>query len=169
MGRTATGVRGMMLDDDNDEVVGMICMKKGTEETVLVVSEKGFGKRSDLEEYRVTNRGGKGVKTLNVTEKTGNLVAIKNVTDDNDLVIINKSGITIRLHVADMRVMGRATQGVKLINLDKRNDEIASVCKVEREVEEEPVSEDVVDTNDAENSAVDNNAESASIGGDNIE
>ena len=123
MGRTATGVRGMLLDDENDEVVDMICMKKGTGETVLVVSEKGFGKRSELEEYRVTNRGGKGVKTLNITEKTGNLVTIQNVTDDNDLVIINKSGITIRLHVADMRVMGRATQGVKLINLEKRNDE----------------------------------------------
>lgn len=140
MGRIATGVRGMTLDDENDEVVGMICMKKDTTETVLVVSEKGYGKRSELEEYRVTNRGGKGVKTLNVTEKTGNLVAIKNVTDDHDLVIINKSGITIRLHVADMRVMGRATQGVKLINLEKRNDEIASVCKVMRDEEAEAES-----------------------------
>ena len=144
MGRIATGVRGMTLDDENDEVVGMICMKKDTTETVLVVSEKGYGKRSELEEYRVTNRGGKGVKTLNVTEKTGNLVAIKNVTDDHDLVIINKSGITIRLHVADMRVMGRATQGVKLINLEKRNDEIASVCKVMRD--EEAEAETLVET-----------------------
>ena len=129
-----------VFDYETDEVVGMIRMKKDTTETVLVVSEKGYGKRSELEEYRVTNRGGKGVKTLNVTEKTGNLVAIKNVTDDHDLVIINKSGITIRLHVADMRVMGRATQGVKLINLEKRNDEIASVCKVMRDEEAEAES-----------------------------
>lgn len=152
MGRTATGVRGMQLDDDNDEVVDMICMKKGTDETVLVVSEKGFGKRSELEEYRVTNRGGKGVKTLNITEKTGNLVTIQNVTDDNDLVIINKSGITIRLHVSDMRVMGRATQGVKLINLEKRNDEIASICKVDRDIESE-VAEGESATTDSEANA----------------
>lgn len=160
MGRTATGVRGMLLDDENDEVVDMICMKKGTDETVLVVSEKGFGKRSELEEYRVTNRGGKGVKTLNITEKTGNLVTIQNVTDDNDLVIINKSGITIRLHVADMRVMGRATQGVKLINLEKRNDEIASVCKVEREIEEETSEEVEVEENNT-NVQADNNTENS--------
>lgn len=160
MGRTATGVRGMLLDDENDEVVDMICMKKGTDETVLVVSEKGFGKRSELEEYRVTNRGGKGVKTLNITEKTGNLVTIQNVTDDNDLVIINKSGITIRLHVADMRVMGRATQGVKLINLEKRNDEIASVCKVEREIEEETSEEVEVEKNNT-NVQADNNTENS--------
>ncbi len=159
MGRTATGVRGMTLDDENDEVVDMICMKKGTDETVLVVSEKGFGKRSDLEEYRVTNRGGKGVKTLNITEKTGNLVTIQNVTDDNDLVIINKSGITIRLHVADMRVMGRATQGVKLINLEKRNDEIASVCKVDREPEDEEPAANVESEENAAEIQDDNNSQ----------
>ena len=105
------------------------------DETVMVVSEQGYGKRSDLDDYRITNRGGKGVKTLNVTEKTGKLVSIKNVNDSNDLVIINKSGITLRLKVADIRVMGRATQGVRLINLEKRNDEIASVCKVDSEEE----------------------------------
>lgn len=131
MGRTATGVRGITLDEDgNDEVVGMICIKDPAKESIMVVSEQGYGKRSDLEDYRKTNRGGKGVKTLNITEKTGKLVAIKSVTDDNDLMIINKSGITIRLKVADVRIMGRATQGVRLINLEKRNDQIASVCKV---------------------------------------
>ena len=137
MGRTATGVRGMTLDEDgNDEVVGMICIKDSATETIMVVSEQGYGKRSELEDYRITNRGGKGVKTLNITEKTGELVAIKSVTDENDLMIINKSGITIRLKVADIRVMGRATQGVRLINLEKRNDEIGSVCKVTSESEE---------------------------------
>ncbi len=131
MGRTATGVRGMTLDENvGDEVIGMICVNDPEKETVMVVSEQGYGKRSEIEDYRVTNRGGKGVKTLNITPKTGKLVAIKNVTDENDLVIINKSGITLRLKVADVRVMGRATQGVRLINLEKRNDEIASVCKV---------------------------------------
>lgn len=131
MGRTATGVRGITLDDDgSDEVVGMICIKNPQKESIMVVSEQGYGKRSDLEDYRKTNRGGKGVKTLNITEKTGKLVAIKSVTDENDLMIINKSGITIRLKVADVRIMGRATQGVRLINLEKRNDHIASVCKV---------------------------------------
>ena len=130
MGRTATGVRGMELDDENDEVVGMICMRKGSNDSVLVVSEQGFGKRSDLDDYRVTNRGTKGVKTINITEKTGKLVSIRNVNDSNDLVIINKSGITIRIKVSDLRIMGRATQGVRLINLGKNNDEIASVCKV---------------------------------------
>lgn len=136
MGRTATGVIGMTLDDDGqDEVVGMICIKDKTE-TIMVVSEQGYGKRSDIEDYRKTNRGGKGVKTLNITEKTGKLVAIKSVTDTNDLMIINKSGITIRLKVADIRIMGRATQGVRLINLEKRNDEIGSVCKVTSENEE---------------------------------
>ena len=131
MGRTATGVRGITLDEDgNDEVVGMICIKDPAKESIMVVSEQGYGKRSDLEDYRKTNRGGKGVKTLNITEKTGKLVAIKSVTDDNALMIINKSGITIRLKVADVRIMGRATQGVRLINLEKRNDQIASVCKV---------------------------------------
>ena len=137
MGRMSTGVKGMTLVDDDDEVVGMICMPKGTDNTIMVISEQGYGKRSDLEEYRITNRGGKGVKTINVTDKTGKLVAIKSVNDKNDLVIINKSGITLRLNVADVRVMGRATQGVRLINLEKRNDEIASVCKVDTsEIEE---------------------------------
>ncbi|MBP3472921.1 MAG: DNA gyrase subunit A [Paraprevotella sp.] len=140
MGRTATGVRGMTLDEDgNDEVVGMVCVNDPKTETIMVVSEQGYGKRSDIEDYRVTNRGAKGVKTLNITEKTGKLVAIKVVTDENDLMIINKSGITIRLKVADVRVMGRATQGVRLINLEKRNDQISSVCKVQTEEEEMPV------------------------------
>ena len=130
MGRNATGVKGMTLDDNGDEVVGMICVNDPEKETIMVVSEQGYGKRSLIEDYRITNRGGKGVKTLNITDKTGCLVAIKCVTDENDLVIINKSGITLRMKVADVRVMGRATQGVRLINLEKRNDEIASVCKV---------------------------------------
>ncbi len=130
MGRVATGVRGMRLSGEDDAVVGMIVVNDPENETVMVVSEEGYGKRSQVEDYRVTNRGGKGVKTLNITEKTGRLVAIKNVTDDNDLMIINKSGIVIRLSVAECRVMGRATQGVRLINLSKKNDVIASVCKV---------------------------------------
>lgn len=138
MGRTATGVRGITLDaDGNDEVIGMICIKDSQKETIMVVSENGYGKRSDIEDYRKTNRGGKGVKTLSITEKTGNLVAIKSVTDENDLMIINKSGITIRLKVADVRIMGRATQGVRLIDLEKRNDQIGSVCKVTSEPEED--------------------------------
>ena len=142
MGRTATGVRGITLDDDGkDEVIGMICIKDPETETIMVVSENGYGKRSDIEDYRKTNRGGKGVKTLNITEKTGHLVAIKSVTDDNDLMIINKSGITIRLKVADVRIMGRATQGVRLIDLEKRNDQIGSVCKVASESEEENAPE----------------------------
>ena len=175
MGRTATGVRGLRLDDDGeDEVVGMVCLacnkpldpsmfneneeeadddvadvaeeeedssvdvqeqaedvSDDFPETIMVVSEKGYGKRSNIGGYRITHRGGKGVKTLNITEKTGKLVAIKSVTDDNDLMIINKSGIAIRLAVSDVRVQGRATQGVSLINLKKRNDVISSVCKVE--------------------------------------
>ena len=131
MGRTATGVRGITLDNDGqDEVIGMICIKDLETESVMVVSEQGYGKRSEIEDYRKTNRGGKGVKTMNITEKTGKLVTIKSVTDENDLMIINKSGITIRLKVADVRIMGRATQGVRLINLEKRNDQIGSVCKV---------------------------------------
>ena len=130
MGRISTGVRGMTLDGGDDAVVGMIIVNNLKEDTIMVVSEQGYGKRSIAEDYRITNRGGKGVKTMNITDKTGKLVAIKNVTDDNDLVIINKSGITLRMKVSDVRVMGRATQGVKLINLEKRNDEIASVCKV---------------------------------------
>lgn len=130
MGRVSTGVRGMRLDDGDDEVVGMVVVNKPDEETIMVVSENGYGKRSEVADYRITNRGGKGVKTLNITEKTGRLVAIKVVTDDNDLMIINKSGVLIRLKVSDCRVMGRATQGVRLINLTKKNDVIASVCKV---------------------------------------
>ncbi len=130
MGRTAAGVRGITLNGEKDEVVGMICVNNGDEDDILVVSEKGYGKRSPLDDYRITNRGGKGVKTINITEKTGNLIAIKNVTDEDDLMIINKSGITIRIPVVDLRVMGRATQGVKLINL-KDGDEIAAVAKVE--------------------------------------
>ena len=142
MGRVATGVRGMRLDDGDDEVVGMIVVNNQETETVMVVSENGYGKRSQVNDYRITNRGGKGVKTLSITDKTGRLVAIKNVTDSNDLMIINKSGIAIRLSVAECRVMGRATQGVRLINLSKKNDVIASVCKVmsselEATVEEE--------------------------------
>ena len=142
MGRTATGVRGITLDEDGkDEVIGMICIKDPQKETIMVVSENGYGKRSDIEDYRKTNRGGKGVKTLNITDKTGELVAIKSVTDENDLMIINKSGITIRLKVAEVRIMGRATQGVRLIDLEKRNDQIGSVCKVTSEAEEESVAE----------------------------
>lgn len=139
MGRVSTGVRGMRLDDGSDEVVGMICMHPDDNKNVMVISENGFGKRSLLDGYRITNRGGKGVKTMNVTEKTGHVVAIKSVDDDNDLMIINKSGITLRIRVADFRVMGRATQGVRIINLDKRGDEIASVCCVDTDPEEEAV------------------------------
>jgi len=171
MGRTATGVRGMTLDEDGqDEVVGMVCVNKDSNETIMVVSQQGYGKRTLLDErdeegnlvlengepvavYRVTNRGGKGVKTMNITEKTGKLVAIKSVTDENDLMIINKSGITIRLKVSETRVMGRATQGVRLINLEKRNDEIASVCKVPTEVEEEVV--EVIDTENPATEVID--------------
>lgn len=149
MGRTATGVRGITLDEDGqDEVIGMICIKDPEIETIMVVSENGYGKRSDIEDYRKTNRGGKGVKTLNITDKTGSLVAIKSVTDENDLMIINKSGITIRLKVADVRIMGRATQGVRLIDLEKRNDQIGSVCKVASENEEEEVQDDATPATD---------------------
>lgn len=156
MGRTATGVRGMTLDEDGqDEVIGMICMDPHSENTILVVSEQGYGKRTHLDDengepvYRITNRGGKGVKTLNVTEKTGKLVAIKSVTDENDLMIINKSGITIRLNISEIRIMGRATQGVRLINLEKRNDQIASVCKVNRA--EEVLADDELPVGDISN------------------
>ena len=142
MGRTATGVRGMILDDANDAVIGMIVVNNPDEETVMVVSEEGYGKRSQVVDYRKTHRGSKGVRTLNVTEKTGGLVAIKNVTDENALMIINKSGIAIRLAVADVRVMGRNTQGVRLINLAKKNDVIASVCKVMSSELEETVEEE---------------------------
>ena len=137
MGRMSTGVRGMTLDDENDEVVGMITMTGAEGETVMVVSENGYGKRSDIDDYRITNRGGKGVKTLQITDKTGKLIAIKNVDDSNDLMIINQSGVALRLPVNTIRVMGRATQGVKLIDLEKRGDKIASVCKVDSQPEEE--------------------------------
>ena len=146
MGRTATGVRGMRIDEDGtDEVIGMLALTQEDlqNQTIMVVSELGYGKRTRVNDedgepvYRITSRGGKGVKTLNITEKTGKLVSIDSVTDENDLMIINKSGITIRMKVSDLRVMGRATQGVRLINLGKRNDEIAAVCKVSSENEEE--------------------------------
>ena len=145
MGRVATGVIGMQLDGDDDEVVGMVCVNDPNIETIMVVSENGYGKRSEVEDYRKTNRGTKGVKTLAITEKTGRLVAIKVVTDENDLMIINKSGILIRLKVADVRVMGRATQGVRLINLAKKNDTIASVCKVTSSQEEDVEEAEVLD------------------------
>jgi DNA gyrase subunit A len=137
MGRVSTGVRGMTLDGGDDEVIGMVCVNDLENETIMVVSENGYGKRSQIEDYRKTKRGAKGVKTLSVTDKTGRLVAIKVVTDENDLMIINKSGVLIRLKVADVRVMGRATQGVRLINLTKKNDSIASVCKVMSASDEE--------------------------------
>ena len=162
MGRVSTGVRGMRLDDDDDAVVGMIVVNDANAETVMVVSENGYGKRSQVEDYRKTMRGGKGVKTLNITDKTGRLVAIKNVTDENDLMIINRSGIAIRLSVAECRVMGRATQGVRLINLAKKNDIIASVCKVmsselEATVEEQSRSNFSETTNKIENALMSNN------------
>lgn len=138
MGRVSTGVRGMRLDNDpNDEIIGMICMHPDDNKNVMVISENGFGKRSLLDGYRITNRGGKGVKSMNVTDKTGHVVALLSVDDENDLVIINRSGITLRVRVADIRVTGRATQGVRIINLDKRGDEIASVCCVDTDPEEE--------------------------------
>lgn len=157
MGRVSTGVKGMTLDGDDDEVIGMIVVEDPKTETVLVVSSQGYGKRSDIEDYRVTNRGGKGVKTLNITDKTGDLIAIKNVTDENDLMIINKSGITLRLDLSQVRVQGRATQGVRMINLTKKNDRIASVCKVMHEDEElveegaDEVSGEVIDTEENTN------------------
>jgi DNA gyrase subunit A len=155
MGRTAAGVRGITLADDNDQVAGMICVENGDYD-ILVVSEKGYGKRSKLDDYRITNRGGKGVKTLKITEKTGKLIAIKNVIDSDDLMIINKSGIAIRMPVSSMRVMGRATQGVRLIKLNE-DDEIAAVAKVEMDEEtavelgmEENVEENDNNTNNPE-------------------
>jgi len=141
MGRVATGVTGMKLDGGDDEVVGMVCVNDPQTETIMVVSENGYGKRSDIEDYRKTHRATMGVRTLNITEKTGRLVAIKVVTDENDLMIINKSGVLIRLNVSEVRVMGRATQGVRLINLAKKNDTIASVCKVQKATEEELAEE----------------------------
>ena len=145
MGRVSTGVIGMRLDGGDDEVVGMVCVNDPNVETIMVVSENGYGKRSEVEDYRKTARGAKGVKTLAITEKTGRLVAIKVVTDENDLMIINKSGVLIRLKVADVRVMGRATQGVRLINLAKKNDSIASVCKVMSSQEEDVEEAEIVD------------------------
>jgi DNA gyrase subunit A len=145
MGRTASGVRGITLQDDNDEVIGMVSVNDMSSE-ILVVAENGYGKRSSLDEYRVTNRGGKGVKTLNITEKTGKLVSINSVTDADDLMIINKSGLTIRMAVEDLRVMGRATQGVRLINI-KGNDSIAAVTKVMKEEAAEELEDVVVDEN----------------------
>lgn len=164
MGRPSTGVKGMTLDGHEDGIVGMICMRTGANDNVLVVSEKGMGKRSELDDYRITHRGGKGVKTMNITDKTGKLIAIKNVNDDNDLVIINKSGIMIRMKVTDLRVMGRNTQGVRLINLEKKNDEIASVCKVQTQPEvDEDINIDDIENNvpevdnEIENNNTDNN------------
>ena len=160
MGRTATGVKGMELDKDgSDEVVGMICIKDPEAETVLVVSEQGFGKRTGVDDYRKTHRGGKGVKTLNITDKTGKLVSLKSVTNDNDLMIINKSGILIRVKVADIRIMGRATQGVKLINLEKRGDEIGSICKVPTDVEEEEMLAESMDAEEMDFTGVQNHEE----------
>jgi len=156
MGRTATGVRGVTLGHDKDEVVGMIAVDS-SDATILVVSEKGYGKRTDIEDYRVTNRGGKGVKTIIVTDKTGELVAIKNVTDADDLMIINKSGIVIRIAVSELRVMGRATQGVRLITL-KGNDEIASVARIDHEEEEEETDELSTGTEEQNNETSSENA-----------
>ncbi len=137
MGRTAAGVRGVTLEGNDDEVIGMISVNVEKEsKNILVVSEKGYGKRSNIDDYRITGRGGKGVKTISVTEKTGSLVGIMDVTDEDGLMIINKSGMTIRMAVDSMRVMGRATQGVKLINI-KANDEIASIAKTPRDKDEE--------------------------------
>ena len=154
MGRTSIGVRGVSLEGEN-EAIGMICIEPDSNENVLVLSANGYGKRTDLDEYRITNRGGKGVKTINITEKTGELVAIKAVTDDNDLMIINRSGITIRTSIEQIRVAGRATQGVRIINL-REGDEIASVAVVpvteDEELEEGVVVEGAV-TEGAENSA----------------
>ena len=152
MGRTASGVRGIRLSNtvENDRVISMVCFERGdTSRQILVVSENGYGKRSDIDDYRIINRGGKGVKTINITEKTGNLIAIKAASDDEDLMIINKSGLTIRMHVSDIRSAGRATQGVKLINL-RGADKIASVTQVPRADDEEetvetPVNEEFVD------------------------
>jgi DNA gyrase subunit A len=150
MGRSAAGVKGIWLDEEklHEKAIGMVCIEDPETQQLLVVSEKGFGKRSDVEDYRLTNRGGKGVKALNITEKTGNLVAIKEVTDSNDLMIITKSGILIRMAVADLRVMGRNTQGVKLIRLKNEADEISSVTKIVKEPEDEVILDAEVVEND---------------------
>ena len=158
MGRNATGVRGMVLDNESDEIVGMVCVNDAERESILVVSEQGYGKRSAIDDYRVTNRGGKGVRTLNITDKTGKVVAIKSVTEEEDLMIINKSGITLRLHVADIRQAGRATQGVRLIDLKKRNDIISSVCQVPTSTDEDEENAEV-ELNDAEVTSSDNSQE----------
>jgi len=159
MGRNAAGVRGVRLASETDEVIGMICLENNTYD-ILVVSENGYGKRSKLDDYRVTNRGGKGVKTINITEKTGDLIAIKNVTDNDDLMIINENGVIIRLGVANLRVMGRATQGVRLINL-KEKDKIAAVAKVSKEEEEEKIAseEETTTITDTSSNEVVNNDE----------
>lgn len=160
MGRVSTGVRGMRLDEDGqDAVIGMIVVNNFQEDTIMVISEQGFGKRSLAEDYRITNRGGKGVATMKITDKTGKVVSIKNVSDENDLVIINKSGITLRMKVADVRVMGRATQGVRIINLEKRNDEIASVCKVLSATDEDVVSTVATEDAPAQNDPADTQSE----------
>ena len=158
MGRNATGVRGMVLDNESDEIVGMVCVNDAERESILVVSEQGYGKRSAIDDYRVTNRGGKGVRTLNITDKTGKVVAIKSVTEEEDLMIINKSGITLRLHVADIRQAGRATQGVRLIDLKKRNDIISSVCQVPTSTDEDEENAEV-ELNDAEVTSSENSQE----------
>lgn len=157
MGRTAAGVRGINISEE-DEVIGMVVVSDIENDTILVVSEKGYGKRTDVEEYRQTNRGGKGVKTLNITEKTGYVIAIKNVVDENDLMIINKSGVAIRTSVSELRVMGRATQGVRLINL-KKGDEIAAVAKVEIDEDEDLKDEIMEDNEDLNNDQIINNEE----------
>jgi DNA gyrase subunit A len=149
MGRNASGVRGITLANDKDEVIGMVAVND-MDSDILVVSENGYGKRSQLDDYRITNRGGKGVKTISVTEKTGNLVSIKNVSDTDDLMIINRSGIAIRLEVESLRVMGRATQGVRLINL-REGDTIAAVAKVMHEDDElEDIDEIEVNLNESD-------------------
>jgi DNA gyrase subunit A len=153
MGRNASGVRGIRLGDKNDEVIGMIAVNENDSD-ILVVSENGYGKRSSIEDYRITNRGGKGVKTINITEKTGKLVAIKNVTDDDDLMIINKSGIAIRMAVANLRVMGRATQGVRLIKV-REDDAIAAVAKAMKDEDDEEITEAMDDSNNG--TTLDNN------------
>jgi DNA gyrase subunit A len=157
MGRNASGVRGITLAHDNDEVIGMVAVHN-FEEEILVVSENGYGKRSSIEDYRITNRGGKGVKTISITDKTGGLVAIKNVSDSDDLMIINKSGIAIRMSVEDLRVMGRATQGVRLINI-KGNDSIAAVAKVMKDEDEiDDITDLEVDAKEEDGTALDNDS-----------
>lgn len=163
VGRNSIGVRGVSLDNEKDEVIGMVCVQNPKEETILVVSEKGYGKRSDLDDYRVTNRGGKGVKTMNITDKTGDLIAIKCVTESDDLMIINKSGITIRMEVKDLRIMGRNTQGVKLIRLDD-DDSIASVAKVDVEEAEPEAENNVENANENASGEINNNDVSGETG-----